>query len=255
MPLHRPETLTGAVARHISDAIVRGDYSPGSNLPEVALAKELDTSRGTVREALRMLAAGGLVEIIPHRGVFVSQLSVRATWEITSLRAILEPYGARLALEAARGDPAMAEEVDRTFESLSTALGTGDPLAVADADIGFHRAVFARCDHHMLLNRLDALQILSRRLVLMGELYSSDGPAVLRQHAPIAAAVRAGRPELLEAEVRAHVIEAGEQLMAQMTARQSARPRRAKAEAFQPGRWPSALTPETTPLSTEVPPA
>ena len=252
MPLHRPETLTGAVARHISDAIVRGDYSPGSNLPEVALAKELDTSRGTVREALRMLAAGGLVEIIPHRGVFVSQLSVRATWEITSLRAILEPYGARLALEAARGDPAMAEEVDRALESLATALGTGDPLAVADADIGFHRAVFARCDHHMLLNRLDALQILSRRLVLMGELYSSDGPAVLRQHAPIAAAVRAGRPELLEAEVRAHVIEAGEQLMAQMTARQPARPRRPKGEAFRPGSWPSALTPDTTPPTLAV---
>ena len=252
MPLHRPETLTGAVARHISDAIVRGDYPPGSNLPEVALARELDTSRGTVREALRMLAAGGLVEIIPHRGVFVSQLSVRATWEITSLRAILEPYGARLALEAAGHDPAMVDEVDRAFESLGAALGTGDPLAVADADIGFHRAVFARCDHRMLLNRLDALQILSRRLVLMGELYASDAPAVLRQHAPFAAAVRANRPEMLEAEVRSHVIEAGEQLMAQMTARQPARPRRAKADPFHPGSWPSALTPDTTPAAVVV---
>src|ERR1041384_4635649 len=103
MSLRRPETLTGAVARHISDAIVRGEYPPGSNLPEVSLARELETSRGTVREALRMLAAGGLVEIIPPGGVFASQLSARATWEITSLRAILEPYGARLALEAGSG--------------------------------------------------------------------------------------------------------------------------------------------------------
>lgn len=245
MTLRRPETLTGAVARHISDAIVRGDYSPGSNLPEVALARELDTSRGTVREALRMLAAGGLVEIIPHRGVFVSQLSVRATWEITSLRAILEPYGARLALEAAGSDPTLANEVDRAFEILATAVGSGDPLVVADADIGFHRAVFARCDHQMLLHRLDALQVLSRRLVLLSEIYASDGPAVLRQHAPIAAAVRARRPEALEAAVRSHVIEAGELLMEQMAARQPARSRRSKADPFHPGSWPSAMTPET----------
>ena len=101
MALQRPDTLTDAVAKHISDAIVRGEFKPGSSLPEVALAHDLRTSRGTVREALRKLAAGGLVEIIPHRGVFVSQLSVRATWEITSMRAILEPYAARLALEAA----------------------------------------------------------------------------------------------------------------------------------------------------------
>jgi DNA-binding GntR family transcriptional regulator len=247
MTLRRPETLTGAVARHISDAIVRGEYAPGANLPEVALARELDTSRGTVREALRMLAAGGLVEIIPHRGVFVSQLSVRATWEITSLRAILEPYGARLALEAAGADPSLAAEVDRAFEILATAVGSGDPLVVADADIGFHRAVFARCGHQMLLNRLDALQVLSRRLVLLGEIYASDGPAVMRQHAPIAAAVRARQPDDLEATVRSHVIEAGEQLMEQMAARQPAKSRRSKTDTFHPGSWPSAMTPETAP--------
>jgi DNA-binding GntR family transcriptional regulator len=247
MTLRRPETLTSAVAKHVSAAIVRGDYAPGSNLPEIALARELGISRGTVREALRMLAVGGLVEIVPHRGAFVSQLSVRATWEITSLRAILEPYGARLALEAAGTDPDLANEVDRAFDTLATVVRVGDPLAVADADIGFHRAVFARCDHQMLLNQLDDLQVLSRRLVLMNEIYASDGPAVLRQHAPIAAAVRARQPEALEAVVRSHVIEAGELLMEQMTVRQPARRRQSKADTFHPGRWPIALSPQIVP--------
>ena len=53
--LRRPETLTTAVAKHIRDAIVRGEYPPGSALPEVRLAEQLGTSRGTVREALRTL--------------------------------------------------------------------------------------------------------------------------------------------------------------------------------------------------------
>src|SRR5450756_2035043 len=100
MSLQRPETLTTAVATYIRDAIVHGEFAPGSRLPEVALASQLETSRGTVREALRTLADGGLIQIVPRRGVFVSQLSVRATWEITSLRARLEPYASRLALEA-----------------------------------------------------------------------------------------------------------------------------------------------------------
>jgi DNA-binding GntR family transcriptional regulator len=98
MGLQRPETLTTAVASFIRTAIVHGRLAPGSRLSEVALANELDTSRGTVREALRTLVDGGLIEAIPHRGVFVTQLSVRATWEITSLRALLEPYASRLAL-------------------------------------------------------------------------------------------------------------------------------------------------------------
>lgn len=247
MTLRRPETLTGAVAKHISDAIVRGEYAPGANLPEVALARELETSRGTVREALRMLAAGGLIDIIPRRGVFVSQLSVRATWEITSLRAILEPYGARLALEGAGTDPALSDEVDHAFEQLKAAVVSGDPVTVADADIGFHRAVFERCGHQMLLTQLEALQVLSRRLVLIGEIYAPDGPGVIRQHEPIAAAVRARKPAALEAAVRTHVIDAGEWLMEQVAARQPARSRRSKVDVFKPGPWPTAISPGLVP--------
>lgn len=247
MALQRPDTLTDAVAKHISDAIVRGEYSPGSNLPEVGLARELNTSRGTVREALRMLAAGGLVEIIPHRGVFVSQLSVRATWEITSMRAILEPYAARLAIEAAGSDATAQAEVAGAYRHLKAVVDAGDPLAVADADIGFHRAVFARCGHQMLLGQLDTLQVLTRRLVLMSELYASDGPAVIRQHQPIAAAFKARDPELLETAVRAHVIEAGEVLMTMMSAEEPARSRRSKADPFRPGRWPTGVGPQAGP--------
>ena len=124
--------------------------------PEVALAAQLETSRGTVREALRTLADGGLIQIIPRRGVFVSQLSVRATWEITSLRALLEPYASRLALEASGiGSRRSSVRSRRRSRSSRWPSQTGDPVTVADADVAFHRAVFARCGHEMLLSQLD----------------------------------------------------------------------------------------------------
>ena len=101
----------------------------------------------------------------------------------------------------------------------------------------------------MLLNRLESLQVLSRRLVLLGEIYASDGPAVVRQHAPIVAAVRARRPAELERAVRDHVIDAGQILMEQVAARQPTRSRRSKVEAFRPGSWPNPVTPDpATPI-------
>jgi len=248
--LRRPETLTTAVAAYIRDAIVHGEFTPGSRLPEVALAAQLETSRGTVREALRTLADGGLIQIIPHRGVFVSQLSVRATWEITSLRALLEPYASRLALEASGSDPAIQQEVKTAFEVLKLAVTTGDPLTVADADVAFHRATFARCGHEMLLSQLDTLQALSRRIVLTNQISSADAPTLIAQHAPIAEAVELRDPELLEAAVRAHVIEAGELLMTRMAALEPARARRPQSTTFGLGRWPTGASPHPRPSGT-----
>jgi DNA-binding GntR family transcriptional regulator len=243
MSLRRPETLVAAVAGYIRDAVVRGDYPPGMRLPEVALAAELQTSRGTVREALRLLADGGLIEIQSHRGVFVTQLSVRKTWEITSLRALLEPYAARLALEADHGAGHILAEAQEAFEGLKAAVETGDPVEVANADVAFHRAVFARCGHAMLLSRLETLQSLSRRIVLTNQLSSADAPTLIAQHQPIVDAVALRDPELLETAVRTHVIEAGELLMTRMAPLDHAHPRHQDGRTFGLPRWPSGTLP------------
>lgn len=252
MGLQRPDTLTGAIAKHMRDAIVRGEYAPGARLPENALSKELNASRGTVREALRTLADDGLIEIIPRRGMFVSQLSVRATWEITSLRALMEPYAARLALEASGTDPAIQTDVRAAFDALKEAIATGDPPAVADADVGFHKAVFARCGHQMLLARLETLQVLSWRLVLTNQLYASDAATLIGQHAPIAAAVEARDPARLEEAVRAHVNEAGELLLSRMAALDDGKTRRPKSHGEPIGRWPGG-TKSTRPAADAQP--
>jgi DNA-binding GntR family transcriptional regulator len=250
LSLRRPETLTTAVATYIRDAIVRGDLTPGQRMPEVTLAAQLETSRGTVREALRALADSGLVEIVPRRGAFVSQLSVRATWEITSMRALLEPYAARSALEAAGSDPAYQRAVDQAFDALRKVVTrpVPDPVAVADADIDFHRAVYARCGHEMLLSQLANLAVLSRRIVLTNQISSADAPTLVAQHAPIAEAIALRDPELLETAVRTHVIEGGELLMTRMAPLETSRGRRRSGTTFGLGRWPSGTSPHPRPV-------
>ena len=100
--LKRPGTLTSEVVAYIRDAVISGEFEADQPLPEVKLAQELETARVTIRVALRSLADVGLVDIVPHRGAFVSSLTPRNAWEIFSLRALLESYAARLALAEAR---------------------------------------------------------------------------------------------------------------------------------------------------------
>ncbi len=251
MSLRRPETLTTAVATYIRDAIVSGELTPGQRMPEVALAERLETSRGTVREALRALSDSGLVQIVPRQGAFVSQLSVRATWEITSMRALLEPYAARLALESAGADLSFQREVAEAFDALRAVVtqDVPDPVAVADADIAFHRAVYVRCGHEMLLGQLSNLADLSRRIVLTNQIHSADAPTLEAQHAPIAEAIAVRDPELLEAAVRTHVIEGGELLMTRMASLEPSRARRRAATGFGLGRWPSGTSPHPRPAA------
>ena len=244
VPLQRPDTLMEAVSKYIRDAIVHGDFAPGARLPEIALATSLNTSRGTVREALRVLADRGLVDVFPRRGAFVSQLSPRAIWEITSLRALLEPYAARLAVESSGSSRVYQDEVRSGFERLRAATVEADPLTVADADAAFHRAVFLHCGHQMLLDRLDTLQFLSRRIVLTNQLISADAPTLIGQHEPIARAVARRDPEGVEAAVRAHVIEAGELLLSRVDASGADHTR---GHASRPGgtrdrSWPTGTT-------------
>ena len=77
-----------------------GRLAPGSRLVECDLTARFAVSRGPVREALRRLAAEGLIEHLPHRGALVRRLSARAIRELFQIRAEMEALAARLAAES-----------------------------------------------------------------------------------------------------------------------------------------------------------
>jgi DNA-binding GntR family transcriptional regulator len=75
----------------IYDAIVRGDIPPGTKLTEERLSAILKTSRGHVRQALRLLGRDRVVTIHPNRGAFVAEPSVKEAKEVFAARKYLEP--------------------------------------------------------------------------------------------------------------------------------------------------------------------
>src|SRR5229473_6582660 len=83
-------SVADQVATVLRQRILDGELRPGTSLQEVPLASALGVSRNTMREAMRILSLEGLLKRNLHRGVTVSQLSVRDVQEIYQLRRMLE---------------------------------------------------------------------------------------------------------------------------------------------------------------------
>jgi DNA-binding GntR family transcriptional regulator len=237
--LKRPETLVVATARHIGDAIVTGTYAPETALPETSLAKDIGVSRGTVREALRLLAEDGLVEIVPHRGACVAPMNARTIRETFSLRAVLESFAARLAVESGRVGAAI-DTIEEAHLEVERAVIDENVNHYVEADRTFHETISRLSDHSALLEVLAALRPRVRRFSHWGR--SHQQPAPWASHADIVAALRAGDPELAATTLQRHILRGGEMLVArveELTSPQSVR----TGVADQPVRQPVGTTP------------
>jgi DNA-binding GntR family transcriptional regulator len=203
--LERPPTLAAAAADALKDAILRGDLRPGQPLREGELSASLNVSRGTVREAQRLLQDEGLVEVVPHRGAFVAELSPRTVREMYTLRALLEAYAVRLAMEK----DAYREEDFETMETLLRRMGEfeekGDIFAYIEADLEFHHEICKWSDHGLLLDVLKSVQSLSRLCMINVKLYRTDLEPDGVQHRHIYDAIRTGDPDQAEDAVREHL--------------------------------------------------
>src|SRR5689334_18256734 len=93
----RHGSLSKVVADELRRGILIGQRKPGDRLVEDRLSAELGVSRVPIREALRLLAAEGLVEVQPRRGASVAEFSAEVAHDLVEVRAMLEGVNARLA--------------------------------------------------------------------------------------------------------------------------------------------------------------
>jgi DNA-binding GntR family transcriptional regulator len=112
--------LFAVIRDKLRERILSGEFTPGDRLVEGRLSEEMGVSRIPVREALRALAAEGLVTIEPRRGASVSVLSDAVAYDMVEVRATLEGLNAKLA--AQRRD-------EKTVERLQAFLREGTEAA------------------------------------------------------------------------------------------------------------------------------
>lgn len=92
----RRSTLPEQVANRLRDMIVENQLMPGERIRERAISAELDVSRTPLREALQVLAAEGLVELLPNRGAVVSKPSPEDVREMLEVQGVLEEHAGHL---------------------------------------------------------------------------------------------------------------------------------------------------------------
>ena len=91
--------LRELVFETLREAIASGRLKPGQRLMELQLAEDLGVSRTPVREAIRQLELEGLVVMVPRKGAYVAELSLRDMAEVFEMRAALDGLAAALAAE------------------------------------------------------------------------------------------------------------------------------------------------------------
>lgn len=193
----RTPALSDSAYNAIRALIVSGEIRAGEALSERALSERFGISRTPVREAIRALANDGLLEIVPMRGTFVRQLSVRDLSEIHEVRLALEGMAAWLA--AQKGVTPALEEVAVRLRALDAQGEQGMPL---DVDITqrvgwqFHEAMFAAADNVRLTETYHALRTQNGLALQRIPHYDAERTrAAVREHLAIFDAIAAGRPE------------------------------------------------------------
>ena len=124
------------IADELKRLIHAGEIAPGERLNEAALALRIGTSRGPIREAIRILTGLGLVTAVRNRGVFVRQISVREMIEIYELRALVFGYAAGLAAENIQEPD--KQEFERLLTGMDRACDSGDGDLYYALNLQFH---------------------------------------------------------------------------------------------------------------------
>ena len=148
-------TLPASLAELLRERIIQGEFPPGSRLNERTLCDSLGVSRTPLREALRLLAADGLVRIEPNRGAQVIALSETDVREAFEIIGGLEALACRYACERAT-DAEIAEILALTYEMRASHARLDLP--------GYYRCnreihtLISHAAHNRLLSRLYATQ-------------------------------------------------------------------------------------------------
>jgi GntR family transcriptional regulator, gluconate operon transcriptional repressor len=186
------------------EAILSGDLEPGERLREIPLASRFGVSRGPVREAIRALEREGLVVREPRMGSMVLPIDERVADELYSVRALLEPFAARRALERHPGS-LVARLSDALAPMRAAAAGT-DRIGLVDPDLEFHTAFFREADHERLLHIWETMRgPLKVLIATTARRAPREWEATLLGHESIFAAAEAGNPDALVAELEEHL--------------------------------------------------
>jgi DNA-binding GntR family transcriptional regulator len=191
-----------AAEHALRTAISRGDLPPGHRLVEAELAGQLGVNRSSVRLAIDVLIADGLVERIPNRGARVRVVSVAEAVATTECRMVLEGLLARKAAERVTDEQAGRLRVQ--LAAMGEAVAGGDLLKYSELISQLHGLVRDTAQHPVAAGLVDRLQAQVVRHQFQLSLRPGRPQVSFGELTAVVDAITAGDPDGAESATVAH---------------------------------------------------
>lgn len=200
------------VRAHLAGRILSLELPPGTPLTEQALAGAYDVSRNSVREALRLLEADGLVRHHRHRGATVAQPTAADVDDLFAARRAVELAGARAVGSVDEGTLAdLLADLDASLAAVGRAVEHADGRGAVEADLAFHRTL-ASLAGSVRLDRFYVAVQSELRLALVALDRARPDPDKAGEHRLLRDLASAGDAGRLAAAVDAHLSDAAAHL-------------------------------------------
>ena len=200
-----PSTISTHIFRDLRRRIIEGDFAPGQALREEEIRDVHGSSRGPIRESLRLLLQTGLVEHRPRRGFRVRDYTAEDIRQIYRLRATLE---AQVVAELAQGDRgALLEALEGSCAVMRDCYERSDLAAYFEENRRFHKILIEGANNRILAEVLDYVTEVSLpvRYRLLGDALPSRRS--LTYHEQIVGYLRAGEIGEARRLTEEHILE------------------------------------------------
>ncbi|NDA48267.1 MAG: GntR family transcriptional regulator [Alphaproteobacteria bacterium] len=184
-PIQR-KSLHSEVTDRIRQLIVEAHLKPGQRVPELEISRDLGVSRTPIREALKVLAAEGLVELLPLRGAVVKTFSPKDAADMLAVVAVLEVFAAEKACKAEQKDIDQVLEMHKQMKRLHA---RGKRSEYFEINQKIHEAIVAMAENQCLTSMHSALSKRMRSLRFSGNSTPENWLNALHEHEEIAAAL------------------------------------------------------------------
>lgn len=204
MPTAPRRSLAEEVRLMLRERILRGELAPGERVVEQALAREMGTSQGPVREALAFLCQEGLLIALPNRGTFVSEVSEAEARMAYALRGQVEPLAVDLAMR--RTDEAFFQRLETMLTQMRTAARRRDVAEFSASDIGFHTAFYELAGTDVLMSVWTPIAGTIRKFVAVAAPhYVKNLDESAEDHVALIELARSGQKAALKKATTAHL--------------------------------------------------
>ncbi|WP_432407228.1 GntR family transcriptional regulator [Wukongibacter sp. M2B1] len=205
------KNLTSIAYDTIKNSIINNEIKPGDYLSENSIAQILGMSRTPIREAIKVLASEGLVEIHNGVGVFVKHVTTKEIHELFEVRAALECTALCSSLKYITDDE--INSIEKEWLELKSKVDKGEKIdlnIISEYDSRMHSLIIDRCDNEYLKEIMNSIRLKVLRFQRMSARALGNEKETINQHLEILNYMKKKDKDKLAKVLKLHIEKAAE---------------------------------------------